>query len=405
MAHSSSAPPHICFVALEAWPVLSGDARIRHVGGAEVQQCVLAHAFVQRGYRVSMVCADYGQANVEVVDGITVHKCMTGRGRIPVVRFFHPRLTGIWGALERADADIYYQRCANARAAVVAAFSRVNRRKFVYAAACDLDLARNHTWKLFQRRGGWRDRQLYFAALKWADAIIGQHAGQAADLRRWYGREATIVPSCYQPPLGSHASRDGAVLWVSILRSGKRPDLFLEIARRLPHLRFRMVGGPPAEPHGEEFYGRIKAAAQSIPNLEFVGFVPHAEIEPEFNDARVFVNTSEFEGFPNTFLQAWSRGIPTVSFCDTGTRFEGRPVVSRACDLDDMVKILERLMRDDAHWEEAGCLARACMKAEHGPETAVAEYERVFETLGLTAATALEMGSAVPGRHMPASTE
>jgi len=63
--------PRICFVAPTAWPILAGSTEIPVVGGAEVQQTFIARALVQRGYRVSMICHDYGQPDRAVVDGIT----------------------------------------------------------------------------------------------------------------------------------------------------------------------------------------------------------------------------------------------------------------------------------------------------------------------------------------------
>ena len=370
--------PHLCFVAMDTWPVLAGERRIASAGGAQVQQSLLAKTLVQRGFRVSMICMDYGQPDGVVVDGVTVFKCHAPIHGLPIIRFFHPRLTGLWSALGRVDADIYYQRTAGAATGVTGAFARRYGRRFVYAAAHDLDLARDRTWKLFQRRAGWRDRQLFQMGLKLADDIVAQHAGQVADCQRWHGRVATLVPSCYALPSGHHADPNGVVLWVSALRSWKRPELFLELARRLPHLRFRMVGGPSAEVGGESLFARIKEAAAGIPNLEFVGFVPFVEIDRHFNAARLFVNTSDYEGFPNTFLQSWSRGIPTVSFCDTGSASGGEPVVHVAADMHGMTQLVEKLMRDDNCWHQAGARARDCYRSFHTPDAALAAYERLF---------------------------
>ena len=53
----------ICFVGLENLPVLAAEFEQRGVGGAQVQQTLLARALVRRGFPVSMVVGDYGQAD------------------------------------------------------------------------------------------------------------------------------------------------------------------------------------------------------------------------------------------------------------------------------------------------------------------------------------------------------
>ncbi|HXD18764.1 MAG TPA: glycosyltransferase family 4 protein [Vicinamibacterales bacterium] len=373
--------PHVCFVAPTAWPILSGDSANDFAGGAEVQQSLLAKRLARRGYRVSMICMDYGQPDPVTVDGVTVTTCHDQGGGIPVIRFFHPRLTGLWSALRRANADIYYQRAAGAATGVVGLFARCYGRRFVYAAAHDLDLARDETWKAFRRRAGWRDRQLYYLGLSLADAIVAQTPRQERDCLRWYKRDARLIRSGYDGAETTPADPEGVVLWVSMMRSWKRPEMFLELARRLPHRRFRMVGGRSSEHGGAEAFERIEAAAAHIPNLEFVGFVPHPEIEAQFAGVRLFVNTSEGEGFPNTFLQAWSRGIPAVSVVDTGSVVDRRPVVNVVSDLDEMTARVETLMSDDVCWRRSGLTSRMCFEQFHSIDSVLSSYERLFDDL------------------------
>jgi glycosyltransferase involved in cell wall biosynthesis len=367
----------VCFVAPNIWPVLSGDKTIEIIGGAEVRQTILARALVKAGYCVSVITQNFGQADGVVVDGIVVYRTHGLSEGIPGIRFFHPRLSSTWAAMKRADADIFIQSTASYLTAVVGAFSRIYARHFIYSGASDPDFEFDQTWKLFQRRGGWRDLQLYRWGLQLANGVVAQHRGQLDACRRWLKREAVEIPNCYVLPRGAIAPRSGLVLWVGTVKSLKRPELFLELARGLPHLRFRIVGGPgPAREAC--FYEKIKAEALSIPNLEFIGFVPFSEVDAHFNEASLFVNTSDYEGFPNTFLQSWARGIPTVTFFDCGARQDGRPIGSLCKDLTEMTQTIARLSKNEALWLQESDLARQYFQMHHTVEIAVERYSRLI---------------------------
>jgi glycosyltransferase involved in cell wall biosynthesis len=367
--------PHVCFVAPTTWPLLSRAADIRVVGGAEVQQCFIARTLAQRGYRVSMVCYDYGQPERVVIDGITVHRAHRPDAGLPVLRFVHPRITTMWQTLKRVNADVYYQRTSDVLTTLVALFCRHHGKRSIYAGASDMDFIPGQ-----EEIGLGRDRWIYRYGLRRVDSVIVQNPVQLENCRRNFGIEPTLIPSCYSPPKGARADRAGYVLWIARMGKPKRPELAVEIARRLPHLKFVVVGGP--EPGLEDYFRSIAQAAETTPNLRMAGFVPWAEADGYFNQARVVLNTSKWEGFPNSFLQAWSRGIPTVSFIDPGSREDGVPVTNVASDVEDAAARVGRLMGDDLAWQQASQRCLHHFRRTHSLDAMIVRYEHLLSTLG-----------------------
>jgi glycosyltransferase involved in cell wall biosynthesis len=375
---AASRLPSICFVAPFAWPVLAGVAELKIVGGAEVQQSILARALAEADFDVSMVCNDFGQADGVRVHGVTVYKSHRIDQGIPVVRFLHPRLSTTWAALRRADADIYYTRSCSMLTGIVAAFCRRHRRRSVFAAASDIDFVPAKQPLRFRR-----DRWMYEYGVRHADAIIVQNAYQQETCLENYGRRATVIPSAYAPPPDASADENGAVLWAGTVRDYKQPELLLEIARRLPQHRFVMVGGAGGvRPQDVRYFEGMKRDAQALRNVEFAGFVPYAGVEAYFNRARVFVNTSRFEGFPNTFLQAWARGVPTVSFVDTGSRRGLEPVYAVVRDVTEAGREISRLMLDDDYWRAASARCRTHYWTYHSMSSVTARYSKALTALG-----------------------
>src|ERR1700730_18433213 len=112
----------ICLLGLDNLPVLASEYREHTVGGESVQQTLLARALARRGHEVSMVTADYGQTDAALWEDIRVFKAYAPDAGLPVLRFIHPRWTGLWRALARADADLYYTSCAGMHLGLLALF-------------------------------------------------------------------------------------------------------------------------------------------------------------------------------------------------------------------------------------------------------------------------------------------
>jgi glycosyltransferase involved in cell wall biosynthesis len=362
-------PPHISFVAPHVYPILARLPDFPFIGGAEVQQTELIQMLAGLGYRTSLIAGDFDQPDREVRNGITIDKLPAlGNRGIKGLRFIHPRLTDYLTVLERQQPDLIYVRTANAHVAACAYFARRSGAKMVYAAASDRDFSKGPIAGVT-----WRDTVLFRWGMQRADAIIVQNLQQKEALRGNWGRDGIVIPNIYDDPAARHAAFDGPVLFVGTIREIKQPELFIELARALPHLRFRMIGGS-SRAGGERYFEKIQRHATSLPNIEFVGFVPLVEIGGEFDGASVLVNTSKTEGFPNTFLQAWARGVPTLSFV-APTGLNGTSGTVQATDFGDLVEQLRKLTSDRAAWEEAAARGREQFCRDHSKATAAAAYE------------------------------
>jgi glycosyltransferase involved in cell wall biosynthesis len=347
--------PTICFVGLANLPVLAPEYGRHGVGGAELQQTLLAKALVARGCNVSMVVADYGQPDGAVWEGIKTYKAYPPEAGIPVLRFVHPRWTGVWAAMTRAGADIYYASCAGALLGQVVLFARMYGAKVIFRIASNSDC---DPASLLIRY--WRDKRLYRYGLRHADLVLAQTPEQQQALLKNFRRPSRVVASLTDTAgrRPDFAERDG-VLWVGNIRALKRPELILEAARKLPHLRFHLIGGPM--PGSESLYASVRAQALELANVQFHGPVPYHEVGEFYERARVFVGTSEIEGFPNTYLQAWSRGTPVVAFLDPEKLIAGNGMGRAITNVSELCEAIVTLNDDTRAWETASQRSREYM--------------------------------------------
>jgi len=369
MTFDSHKAPTICFVGLANLPVLAREYGSHGVGGAELQQTLLAKALAAHGYAVSMVVADYGQPDGAVWDGIKTYKAYRPEAGLPVLRFIHPRWTTLWAAMKRARADIYYTSCAGALLGQVVLFAHLHGARVIFRVASNSDC---DPAKLLIRYR--RDKRLYRYGLQRADLVLAQTLEQQQALLKNFRRASRIVPSLteshdgHRPsgqrgnPQGgrlSFAERDIPVLWVGNFRALKRPQLLLEAARKLRQLTFHIIGGPM--PGSESFYEEIRAQALELPNVCFHGPVPYHDVGEFYERARVFVGTSEIEGFPNTYLQAWARGTPVVAFLDPEQLIARHGMGRAVASAQELCEAIVTMTGDPRAWETASQRSREYM--------------------------------------------
>jgi glycosyltransferase involved in cell wall biosynthesis len=363
----------ICFFAPYLWPSFS-DRAIEFAGGAEVQQAALARGLAARGFEVTVGTCDYGQGRRVEREGITFLATHPPFAGLPVLRFFHPRLTGNVRALLASRAEVFYERGSGMQAGLAADLARLTRAGFVFAAAHDSDAQRG--MPLVEMA---RDRWWYARAVPRADCIVAQTAFQQRLFREQWKRESIVIPNLVEVPAHiADAGGEGAVLWLSTYKASKRPEWVIEIARRLPSRRFVMAGVVPPPPLTAEAFEATRAAAQDLPNLEVLGHVKRADLGAFFARGALLVHTSDSEGFPNTLLEAWAHGLPSVSIYDPDGVVARERLGEVVSDADAMAEAVDRWMADPAGRRETGARARAHVEAWHSPAIVV---DRLVEVL------------------------
>ncbi len=299
---------------------------------------MLARLFVEKKeISVDIITMDSGQRNDVEFQEFKIYKVFKEKEGVFGLRFFYPRLFRIWRAMKASDSDVYYVRCAGYLTGVVALFCKIYNKKSIYAAGHDSDFIPGKFLISNQR-----DKWLHKVGIGLVTRIVVQSKQQQKLLQKYFNRSSHVIRNftIYDSKKIAVESRQ-IVLWVSTIREWKRPWLFLELAKANPDKQFVMIGGPDHSNHC--LFREIEARADEITNLTFKGFQPIKITESYFDQCKVFVNTSVYEGFPNTFIQAWRRGIPVLSFFDPDNVIKdnqlGQVVTSKAelCSAIDSV--------------------------------------------------------------------
>ena len=126
---------------------------------------------------------------------------------------------------------------------------------------------------------------------------------------------------------------------------------------------------------------RLEEELRALPNVTWHGFLPHERLREVYSRASVLVCTSEAEGFPNVFLEAWGHGVATVSTVDPDGLIRANQLGDVAAGYEDLRRLLEGVRAEPAAWRERGRRAAAYVRAHHAPAASAEALDDVLREL------------------------
>lgn len=323
------------------------------VGGAERDQWLLARSLAAAGWSsVVGVRKELKLGECKVIDGVEY----VGIGQGHILLAWHKFLSD-------HRPDWLFWECATHLWGALVEIAKISRVRTIFHTGFDTDVVPRTALQLELRRRWW---PLYAWGLSRTDCIFVQHNGQLSGLKRRWQAKASVLPKVciLSQSVGDlstvkpHANREKYVAWVAMLRQHKRPDILVEIARRMPQVRFVVCGGQTTYVTSEEFRDRVINGLRALPNVDYRGQVGPDEAMAIIAGAAVFLSTSDGEGFPNTFTQAWSAGTPVVSLrLDPDHLIEKIGMGSVADNIDGAIASIDHLI--DAPQRREAIAARA----------------------------------------------
>lgn len=367
---------NIGVVAHFAYGAMSGGES-GHIGGVERQTSLMCRWLAERGHRVSLITWDEDQQDDCILHGVRVIKMCRQDAGLPGLRFFSPRWTSLVRAMKRADADVYYQNCAEYVTGQVAMWCRQRGRGFVYSVASDPDCDPR-----LPAMSTLRERVLYRYGLRHADRIIAQTGRQQGMLRDGFGLESVVLPMPCPGPSESEFLKPQEpspgschVLWAGRIAPVKRLELLIDVARALPSATFHVAGMPYV---GDQYSKSVLEQAHAQKNVKVHGMVPRHLMPELYRNVSSLCCTSLYEGFPNTFLEAWSHGLPIVSTVDPDNLIATRGLGIAATGEKELVAAIRRLVESPAYWRELSVNARHYFLENHAINPVMQRFEQLF---------------------------
>jgi glycosyltransferase involved in cell wall biosynthesis len=286
----------------------------------------------------------------------------------------------LYRALAHERPDIILQFVGCAHTGIAALYARRHDCKMIWRVTNDPSVEpQKASWLAPHRK---LERLFLNFGIRNATLVLAQTEYQRARLAEAFpNAHVRVLPNFHPSP--PDCGRNGAVVrqvaWIANFKPLKNPGAFVRLARRFAHrsdLRFVMVGGAPAGEWAKQQLDDIAAT----PNVDYRGALSQSAVNGLLQETDLLVNTSDHEGFSNTFIQAWMRRVPVVSLRVDPDRLLSRGGLGAVAggDEEKLYESVASLLDDPDRCAAIGARARR-YALEHHAESNIETLARLLD--------------------------
>ncbi len=290
-------------------------------------------------YKVSVIVWDFWQKNTEYINWVQLIKSIKSWNSWI--------LKGVWNIIKiffllaKLNPNILFFKTAWHYLAIGVFYSKLFRKNTIFRTAHDQDC----NWDFI--KNNWIFWKLYRYWLLNTNKIITQNIENQIMLKENHKINSEIIHNFYkiEKNIIKEYNKRNYILWVARCETWKRPELFIDLVEKNPDKNFLMIS--PRKKWKEDLFNLIKDKANKLNNLEFIEKVPFNEIQEYYNNVLCFVWTSDYEWFPNTYIQSCLWWTPILSLRVNPSEFITKNNLWYVCnwDMEEMNNKLNEIIK------------------------------------------------------------
>jgi glycosyltransferase involved in cell wall biosynthesis len=349
------------------------------IGGAELQMALLAKGLSDHGIHVVIV-DPMRERDIDVQCNLSVKGFPNWNRGIRGIRLFTHRIPRLMRVFREVKADVYYVRGPAFFSLIPLLFAKIRRVAFAFATAHDSDLMGfserytsfyKHNGSLWDWISTFIPNELATTLLvRLSDVVFVQHEQQQTLAQR-RGRKAILLKNIVADDL-FHVPTNGDrrnITIIGALSARKSLRVLVPVVAKLSDITFEFIG----EAEGCEGLG-IKRDLMKYPNVILWGSLDHQRTIAKLATAKALLSTSQMEGFPNVFLEAWALGTPVISLYFDPAGILKSQNLGYICDGN--LELMEQLLQRE-HYDILPDRARDYVRQHHSAESALGVFQRI----------------------------